>query len=474
MADPKRIEQILSHPVTQRILRAVTANKNGADCLLSEIFAKYGSRDISLIDRIRLWPFFAAADYACAKAGATREGMREKLFGHHARARALINTARAIGKYGLTRPQIFSAPLMVVWNFTQACNFRCVHCYQDAHTRMPDELSLDEQLAFVDELVTMDVPMLAFSGGEPMMGRTFWEVVKYAGSKGLYITLATNGSFITEESAARLVEAGVKYAEVSVDSVNPEKHDEFRGVKGAWDKAVTGLKHAIANPELRTGLATTVTRRNIGELRELIEFAIDLGAETFYAFNFIPTGRATDIESEDITPEQREEMLKILHYYLCEHRIAIVSSAPQLARACLSFPIPEGFDPLVNTGHYGAGEGERAKLLAQYIGGCGAGRCYLSVQPNGDVTPCVFMPVKVGSIRHTSLQEIWDNDKLFALLRDRDDRRDACRNCEYKYHCGGCRARPWGYFRDMRRGDPGCIKNLAVWKELQQANTAGP
>ena len=471
MADPKRIEQLLAHPLGRRILRIITQRKNGRDCLLTEVFAKYGARGLPWTDRLRLWPFFAAANYACAKAGAARESMREKVFGHRARARALVNTARAIGKYGLMKPQTFSAPLMVVWNFTQACNFRCVHCYQDAQTRMPDELALDEQLAFVDELIAMDVPMLAFAGGEPMMGKTFWPVLEYAGSRGLYITLATNGSFLTPESAAHLAEAGCKYVEVSVDSVSAEKHDTFRGVKGSWDKAVAGLKHAIANGELRTGLATTMTQRNIDELEELIEFAIDLGVETFYAFNFIPTVRAASIDNEDLTPEQRERMLKVLHYYLCEHRIAIVSSAPQLARACLSFPIPEGFDGLISTGHYGASEGERAKTLAKYIGGCGAGRCYLALQPNGDVTPCVFMPVKVGNIRETPLQEIWDNDATFHLLRDRDDREDACRTCDYKYYCGGCRARPWGYFRDMRRGDPGCLRNRAVWEELTQAKS---
>jgi len=467
MADPKRIEQILASPLARSVLRAVTRKRKSGDCLLAEVFEKYGSPDLTIKDRLRLWPFFAAANYACAKAGGTRQGMRDGVFRHRARARALVNTARAIGRYGLVKPQTFSAPLMVVWNFTQACNFRCVHCYQNAQTRLPDELTLDEQLAFVDQLCEIDVPMLAFSGGEPMISPNFWPVVEHAGKRGLYMTLATNGSFLTPESVARLVQAGVRYAEVSVDSVSPEKHDRFRGVKGSWEKAVGGLKNAIANGKMRTGLAATITRQNFGELKDLIEFAIRIGAQTFYAFNFIPTGRGCDISEEDLSPGQREEMLRILHRYLCEHRIAIVSSAPQLARACLSFPIPEGMTGMINTGHYGASEGERAKILAKYTGGCGAGRCYLAVQPNGVVTPCVFMSIPVGNIREKPLAEIWGASDVFNTLRDRDDRSDHCLNCDYKYHCGGCRARSWGYYHDLRRGDPGCLRNAELWKELQ-------
>jgi len=280
------------------------------------------------------------------------------------------------------------------------------------------------------------------------------------------MTLATNGSFLTPEAVDHLVDAGVRYVEVSVDSVSPEKHDRFRGVKGSWNKAVTGLKNAIANGRIRTGLATTVTQRNLGELRDLIEFAIDLGAETFYAFNFIPTGRAHGIADEDLTPEQREEMLRILHYYLCEHRIAIVSSAPQFARACMSFPIPAGMSRMINTGHYGASEGERVRTLAKYVGGCGAGRCYLALQPDGVVTPCVFMSIPVGNIREKPLLEIWRTSEVFKLLRDREDRVDHCKVCDTKHYCGGCRARAWGYYRDMRRGDPGCIRNVSQWNEL--------
>ena len=111
-------------------------------------------------------------------------------------------------------------------------------------------------------------------------------------------------------------------------------------------------------------------------------------------------------------------------------------------------------------------------VLSRYIGGCGTGRCYCAIQPNGIITPCVYIPgVKVGDVRRQTLAQIWDNP-LFATLSDREDRGDHCGVCDYRHYCGGCRARAFAYTGDMQAGDPGCVYNYHQWQELCQLDDA--
>lgn len=201
---------------------------------------------------------------------------------------------------------------------------------------------------------------------------------------------------------------------------------------------------------------------------EVVEFAITLGCRTFSHFNFIPVGRGRGMVEADLTPSQRAWLMRKLVDHLQEGRINIISTAPQFGRACVAYAPPDGF---FATGHAGAGKGVQTRVLARYVGGCGSGRCYCAIQPNGDVTPCVYMStLKVGNLRRHSFAEIWDSD-LFRVLSDRSDRRDHCAVCPDRAYCGGCRARSFAYSNDIRAGDPGCARNVGLWDEL--VNTTG-
>lgn len=116
--------------------------------------------------------------------------------------------------------------------------------------------------------------------------------------------------------------------------------------------------------------------------------------------------------------------------------------------------------------HFYVSEHGIVKALAEFIGGCGAGRIYAALQPNGDVAPCVFMPVKVGNIRKKTFREIWDTAPLFRKLRDRSLLEGFCSNCSFKYICGGCRARGYAYLGYALAPDPGCIYNRAEWEAI--------
>jgi len=465
-ANPKLVIRVLANPLTRGLLRSLTRQRADGGCDLADIFARYGQPDLTLDERVRYALPFALVDVLARLAGSSRTFVRDQVFTHQARARALVATARSVGRYGVTRPQRFSSPLLVVWNFTQACNLRCAHCYQDARRRLPDELGLTEQLQVLETLARNDVPLLALSGGEPMMSPTFWPVAERAAKMGFHLSVATNGTLIDRDAAHRLRDTGFKYVEISVDSVDEATHDRFRGSPGYWRRAVAGIQAVAPIEGMRVALAATITRLNFNELEALLRFAKELGCDCFYAFNFIPTGRAKDIVELDLSPAQREEMLRILFEHMQSDSIAIITSAAQLARYCVSQA--EDARTVVNTGHYGHGRGGAAKLLSEYVGGCGAGRVYCAIQPNGAVTPCVFMPLPIGHILTDDFPRLWDEHPVLELLRDRERRQGHCRTCDYKYFCGGCRARPFGYYGDLTMPDPGCIFNQDAWDRLQQ------
>ena len=489
MPNPEKIERLLDHPAVQRLLRWMTRQDPRGQCWLGHFFEAYadpgGPAPLGTFRGRPLWrrPEFALpwllTEYVRRKTGSSRETFRRRVFGNPATRHGLVATVRSVGRLGLTQPQRFVAPLMVVWNFTQACNMACKHCYQDAgpranlsrHSpdspgRSPDgELSFDEQKRLVDLLARRDVAMIAFSGGEPLLSPTFLPVARYAADRGLHLTVATNGTLLAPDKVAEMVASGIRYAEISLDSTDPAKHDAWRGSPGFWERAVAGIRNVVRASGIKCGVAMTVARWNLADLRPMLEWCITEGVDTFYAFNFIPTGRAARLADQDLSPAERETMLATLQEYLAGGRISIMSSAPQYGRACMELGDPAG---PINTGHYGHGGGRMTRILAKYVGGCGAGRCYMAVQPNGDATPCVFMPIRLGNLRTDSFETVW-NHPVMEVLRDREDRTGHCRICDYKYHCGGCRARSWGYFRDLRRSDPGCKFNSADWNQLTRA-----
>jgi radical SAM protein with 4Fe4S-binding SPASM domain len=432
-------------------------------CTFERLFYNYDNPALTGFEKWK-WDWYTRLiDRWLSRAGLDKEHMKFKLFHHPPTVKALALTARSIGRFGLAEPQRYCAPLFVVWNITNLCNLTCKHCYQDSGPRRDsDELSLEEKIHVVDQLADNFVPFLAVAGGEPLADKDIWKVLEHAFRRGIHLTMASNGTLITPEIAARLIDVGVKYLEISIDSLIPEEHDEFRQKHGSWQRAIDGIRNAVA-AGMRTGLATCFTRSNVNTANDVIQFAKDLGCRTFSHFNFIPVGRGKEILDQDLTPGQREWLLQTLNRHLQENKITILSTAPQFGRACIMYGPQDG---LFATGHAGQGGGTKTRVLARYIGGCGAGRCYCAIQPNGIVTPCVYISdIKIGDLREKSLSDIWDCE-LFAVLSDRSRRGDHCVVCDFRSCCGGCRARSYAYTGDITAGDPGCIFNVHQWNEL--------
>ncbi len=464
------LERYLGSRPSRLLLRWLAADGRGRT-RLERILASYRDPSVGLWERIRYWPFHKLIDRM--RGTVSVESFRQRLAGHAPTLRGLVIVARSVAHFGLTRPQKFTAPLFAVWNITSRCNLRCRHCYQQSvHEAGGDELTAAEKLAVVDQLGSAYVPMLALAGGEPTICPDLLAVLRRAQQYRMHTTLATNGVTLTERLAGRLAEAGVRYVEISLDSVDASRHDAFRGVKGMWARAVRGARIVARTESLRLGIAMCVHRGNYHEVRAMLELAISLGAGCFAHFNFIPVGRGVRMVSGDISPAQREALLELLNEYMQSGRIGVISTAPQLGRLSLAeAPADSG---RTACSHAGSGRGLKARVVARYLGGCGAGRTYVCIEPNGDVTPCVYLPHRVmGNLRTAGIAEIFRNG-YYDLLNDRGRRIHHCAACEFAHYCGGCRARSDAYFGRLDAGDPGCIHNRDHWQELVATGVVSP
>jgi len=453
----------------RRLLGYLSRPRPGGATTLERMLASYANPAAPLRQRLAYAPLHWFIRRM--KGTVTDETFRQRVAEHRAVVRGLVATARSVAEFGLSVPQRFAAPLFAVWNFTNLCNLNCRHCYQDSgHQALPGELTLDEKLDLVEQMAAEYVPMLAFAGGEPTLSRDLLPVARRCRDHGMHLSVATNGTTMTPKRAAELREAGVRYVEISLDSVTPEKHDAFRGHPGMWRRTVEGMKTVVATPGLRLGVAMCIHQGNVDELEDMLRFAVDLGASCVAHFNFIPVGRGLRMVEGDLAPSQRERVLRTLHEWMQSGRIGIISTAPQLGRICLA----EGpLDGRQSCTHAGSGSGLKARVIAKYLGGCGAGRTYVCIEPNGDITPCVYMPQRVlGNIRERRFRDIFRHNEFWDLLCDREHRQHHCAVCDFRNYCGGCRARADAYFGEAHAGDPGCVFNERHWRDLVRRGVA--
>ena len=376
--------------------------------------------------------------------------------------KGLVSVIKGLAYFGVRKPFVPGAPFQVVWDVTYACNLRCKHCYATAGKPLEDELTTEEALETIDKFDKLGVTIISFSGGEPLVRKDILDLTSYAAEKGIYVALATNGTLITEERAKQLKENGVSYLQISLDGTEAT-HDAFRGIKGCWAKTIEGIKNAVRQGFF-VNVSMTVTKLNLHEVPQVIELCRKLGVDWFMHYNFIPTGRGREIVNLDLSPEEREELLRMLYNANSEtSNLSLLSTAPQFARVALQCDAE-----FIPTHFYNVNAGERLRQLAEFIGGCGAGRFYMSMRANGDIQPCVFFPLKIANIRDLSyrdLEDLWLHNPVFEELRNKD-LIEGCNQCSYRYYCGGCRARAYNYYGDYLKPDPGCINNQKEWEEL--------
>lgn len=324
-------------------------------------------------------------------------------------------------------------PRIISWNTTLHCNLNCDHCYIDAGAKHQQELTTEEGYKLMDEIASISKPILVLTGGEPLMRKDIFDLASYGTEKGLKVVLGTNGMLIDENTARRLKDSGVVRVAISIDSVNPKDHDEFRGLPGALEKSIQGLDNCL-NIGLNVQVNTTVTLRNYHEIKDIIEFAEARNIDEMHLFFLVPTGRGENLK--DITPTQYEKMLKEVIKLRKNYKINVKPTcAPQFMR--IAKKMGEDF--------------------SRYSRGCLAGISYCRINPLGDVTPCPYLPLPVGNVREKSFVEIWESASVFCELREFSNLEGRCGICDYKDICGGCRARSYALNNNYLGEEPWCL-----------------
>ncbi|MCX8176035.1 MAG: radical SAM protein, partial [Candidatus Bathyarchaeota archaeon] len=383
--------------------------------------------------------------------------------------KGLVNVLQGISKFGVRRPFVPGAPFLVVWNFTQLCNLRCKHCYASAGLSSTGELNTNEALKVVDKLADAGITILAFSGGEPLIRKDFFQVLERANGYGIFTAVATNGTLLSKDSVKRLKQAGIGYVQISLDGAKPETHENFRGVSGIFEKVINGIKNCVEE-KIFVEVATTATKLNYSEILEIVDLCSELNVDWWMMYNFVPTGRGRFIIENDLSPEKREELLESLWFKLRSNtKPDVLSTAPQYARVALQTEEKlekEAREVIIPTHFYNPHLYGQLVDLSEFIGGCGAGRFYCAIEHDGSITPCVFFPLKVGEILKDNFEETWEKNKVFQELRNREILKPNCGICKFRYVCGGCRARAYGYFGDYLAPDPGCVRNKELWENL--------
>ncbi len=336
---------------------------------------------------------------------------------------------------------------VISWNVTRRCNLECTHCYLPATTRkeLPalsaaDELTTQEAFQLIDRIASVNPEvMLILSGGEPLLREDIFELSTYASGKGMMVVLGSNGLLINEAVARMMKQSGVSGISISLDSVNPEIHDAVRLQQGAWEKAVSAIK--ICRKEgLSLQVNTVVTKKNHDELPQLIAYARDLGAKVFSPFFLVCTGRGE--EMTDLSPRQYEKVLSMIVEAQGKHDDIMIRTrcAPTVRRILYQK------DPA-------------SRLLAMGAGRCLAGQSYCRIAPEGDVTPCPYLPLSTGNIREQDFSDIWQNSAIFNSLRN-PQLKGKCKKCAFRLLCGGCRARAYAGQNDYLGEDPWCDYRL--------------
>lgn len=316
-------------------------------------------------------------------------------------------------------------PYAISWNTTYRCNLRCSHCYLDTNAltkQSANELSTREGFKLIDQMAELNPNLLLIlTGGEPLLRKDIYDLASYASQKGMMIVLGTNGNLIDDDVAKRLKQSGVTGIGISLDSIVPERHDKFRGISRAWDDTLNGIE-ACRRQGIEFQIQTTVTKENFHEIANIIEFSYNLGARVFNLFFLVCTGKGQELT--DITPQQYDQALHQLYTIQKNYQGKMMvgaKCAPHYRRIVYEH---DTTSPLIRT----------------YAGGCPAATHYCRITPEGDVTPCPYMPNVSGNVREKSFVEIWENTPDFQTLRN-TDLNGRCGVCEFKYICKGCRAR---------------------------------
>ena len=346
---------------------------------------------------------------------------------------------------------------VVVWNSTRTCNLKCRHCYMSSDAKKyNDELTTEETKRFIDDLADFNVPVLLFSGGEPLIRPDFFELAEYAAKKGVRPTLSTNGTLITRDVAQRIKNIGVGYVGISLDGLK-DVNDKFRGHEGAYEAAMKGIENCVAVGQ-RVGLRFTINHHNIQELENIFDFieAENINRVCFY--HLVYSGRGSQMMDQDVTPEESRRAMDII--------IRRTKDFEERGLKKEILTVDNHCDgPYMYLKALYAGDKKLANQILKYIsmnGGNRSGIAFGEVDPKGDVHPDQFTQHHTfGNVREKKFGDIWcdtSSSEILAGLKDRKGLlKGRCTKCRFLSMCNGnFRTRAEARTGDFWESDPSC------------------
>jgi len=346
------------------------------------------------------------------------------------------------------------APAVLVWNCTRRCNLRCIHCYSESsNTAYPGELSNAEAKKMIDALAAFGVSVLLFSGGEPLMREDIYELGRYADSRGIRAVLSTNGTLIDKGTAARLKEARFKYVGVSLDGLE-ETNDRFRGVKGAFARAVDGIRECL-EAGIKTGVRFTLTRHNARDLSGMFDLIEREEIPRMCVYHLVYAGRGSQLVKDDLDKPQAREAMDLI--FARTEKMAAADRPLEI----LTVDNPaDGVYLYLQTKKRDARRADEILRLLRLNGGSGSGVSIGCIDETGEVRPDQFWRhLSFGNVRERAFSEIWTgSDPIQVALRNKEKNvKGRCQTCHYLGVCkGGLRVRAEAVSGDIWAEEPAC------------------
>ena len=358
-------------------------------------------------------------------------------------AMATINALfRIIKNHGISVMKI-GIPIYVVFDITNKCNLKCIHCYSSNNK---SELSTNEIFKIIEKLYETGVGLIDFGGGEPLLRDDIFDILSYSKDVGLYISITTNGTLLNKENIKNLKKLNIDHVCISLDGFKQETHDYIRNKKGTYDKVINSIKYCKSEG-IDTQISTVIMKKNFNELKDLFNLLVNLNVDSWYVYDFIPAGRGHEIKNQQLTPKERQQLFSMLQEFAVSSDISIK---------------PYPYSITINS----ASEKEsyfykKYGRLTEFFMGCLTARWVCHISSNGDLHPCYLLPQRLGNLKQKSIKDIWFDKKnpILKDLRNRKLLKGNCGICKFRDVCGGCRARAFWNTEDYLESDNCWIKN---------------
>ena len=344
---------------------------------------------------------------------------------------------------------------VVVWNMTQACNLKCVHCYAHAVEKGKDkEMTTEEARTMIDDLVAFGAPVILFSGGEPLMRRDLIPLAHYAVDKGMRAVISTNGTLITKEKAKELKDVGLSYVGVSLDGME-EVNDRFRGKKGAFEEAMAGIRNC-QDAGLKVGLRFTVNRMNMDEVPRIFDLIEESNIPRVCFYHLVYAGRGSELVTEDLSHEDTRRIVDL-----------IINRTKEMYDRGLSKEVltvdnhADGPYLYLRMEREGNPRAKEVLDLLRMNEGNSSGRGIGCISWDGSVHADQFWRYhSFGNILERPFSQIWTDlsDPLMARLKEKKKHvKGRCAACQWLDVCAGnFRVRAEAVTGDLWAPDPAC------------------